>query len=98
MLNHRPLIDGVAKLGRRLILQVMRLVDDQVLVLRQDTAAGHYVGQEQRVIDDHQVSVLGRTARPIEEALVALLEQAARRDAGVLLLGHLPPERLLIRS
>src|SRR5947207_48837 len=43
--------------GRRLF-QVMRLVDDQMVVLRKQAAADLDVGEEKRVVDDHQVGCL----------------------------------------
>ena len=53
-----PLHDGIAlrpKAARRGVFQVMRLVDDQVVVLRQQTTPHLSVGQQKRVVDDHEV-------------------------------------------
>ncbi len=74
-------LEGVAELVRRLIFEMMRLVHDQMLVGRQDTAVRRHIGEQERVVDDHDVRVLRRPPRPLHEALPALLEDARRRAA-----------------
>ena len=51
----RRLRDAEAELPRRLGLEVVRLVDDEVVVVGQQRAADLEVGEQQRVVDDEQV-------------------------------------------
>src|SRR5262245_5317657 len=43
-----------------------------MVVFRQHHGLSRQIGQHQRVVDDHQVSGLGSTARLVEEALIEL--------------------------
>src|SRR5437660_4924296 len=48
-------VDLLTQAARRGDFQVMRLVDDQVVVLGQQTTTHLSVGQQKRVVDDHEV-------------------------------------------
>ena len=66
--------DAEAELPRGLRLQMVRLVDDELAIVRQEAAAALEVGQQQRVIDHHQVGRL----RPLPGRQEAA--RAAARD------------------
>ncbi len=55
------------------VLQVMGLIDDQVAVLRKSSAFNGHVGEQQRVVDDDEMSAVGSFAGGEEEAAVAIL-------------------------
>ncbi len=95
-ITHLLLGEAEAELGCGLVLQVVRLIDDQVAVRRQDAVVGQHVGEQERVVDDDDVRGFGLRPCPEEEALVAAMEDAAPGDARALLLGELGPDSLLI--
>ena len=86
--------NGVGKLGeialaqrdgelrRRLILQMVRFVDDQRVIVRQNAVARRRIGQQQRVVHDHEMRALGGATRSKEETLAALVEDARARITG----------------
>src|SRR5206468_9582963 len=77
--------------GRRLF-QVMRLVDDQVVVLRKQAAADLDVGQEEGVVDDDQIGRLRLGACAVD---VAVLLGAVDADAVEWIARDLCPQHLL---
>ena len=76
--------------------QLVRLVDDDRVVLRQHRHAVDGVDGEQRVVGDDEVGVLGVLASPLGEALERV--RAARRaEALAVVDAHLPPGALGVR-
>ncbi len=63
-----PGVQGIAKLLGRFVLEVVRFVDDQMLILRKHAVLRDNVRQEQRMIDDDNVRGLRPRACPVEEA------------------------------
>ncbi len=82
-------MEGEAR--RRLVLEVVRLVDDQVVVGRQDVAAGRHVGEQQGVVDDEDVRGLGALAGALQKAGAVLDEGTLGLDAGRVLGGEAGP-------
>ena len=83
------------ELRGRLIFQMVRFVDDERVIVRQNAIARRRVGQEQRVVDDHEVRALGGPTGAKEEALPSLVEDARTRVTGAFFFGNLAPECLL---
>jgi hypothetical protein len=71
-------VDLLAQTARRGFFEVMGLVDDQVVVLRQQAATDLGVGEQQRVVDDDQVRGLRLRTRAMH---VAVLFGAVDADA-----------------
>ena len=84
-----------AELARRLRLQVLRLVDDQVRVLRDDTAADSDIREEERVVHHYDVGGLGPLAGAQQEAGAVLHERARRGEAGFVLGAQSFPDNIL---
>ena len=59
-----PKTEGVG--GSR--LDVVSLVDDQIIVLRQNTVTGSHISQQKGMVDDDQVGALGGHPHTIEGA------------------------------
>ena len=70
--------------------QMVRLVDDQTLESRQEGVVERQIGEEQSVVDHHDVSAFGPTARALVEATSE--QRVARRDRGAAVALQLGPE------
>ena len=79
--EHVALVGRKAQLVGGHVLQVVRLVDDQVLVLGQDAVLRGQVRDQQGVVDHHDVRRLGLAPGPVEVALVAAEVHAVVRLA-----------------
>ena len=86
-----------AELLRRLFFEVVRFVDDEVMVLRQDVAADRDVGQEQRMVHDDDVGGLGALSRPLEEAGAVPRVVAGEGDAGLAVGAEPLPDGIFLR-
>ena len=80
------------------VFQVVGLVDDQVVVFRQDPAAGGHIGQQQGVVDDQEVGALGGLAGPVEGAGAAGALDADLGLAAFVLGGDAHPDIALGRA
>ncbi len=83
--------DGDAELVGGYALQVVGLVDDQVAVLGQYAALAGQVGEEQGVVDHHEVGALGPGAGPVEKAAALPAVGALVAEAGLRGGLHLAP-------
>ncbi len=86
---------GEAELLGGGVLQVVRLVDDQMAVLRQHPVARGHVGQQQRMVGDQQVGAVGLAAVAVEETAAALAFLAALVAAPTALRGQARPDCFL---
>ena len=85
-------VDLLPQAPRRRVLQVVCLVDDQVVVLGQETSAEISVSEQERVIDDDQVGGLGLGAGAMD---VAVLFSAVDADAVQRVARNAVPQDLL---
>ena len=85
-------VDLLSQAPRRRFFEVMGFIDDQVVVLRQQSAANLRVGKQQRMVDHDQVSGLGLGASPMH---VAVLFRAVDADAVERVARDARPQHLL---
>jgi hypothetical protein len=83
--------DAAAEPRRGALLEPVRLVEDDRVVLGQDAPARRQMREVERVVDDHEVGVRGAFARRLGEARRD--ERAAAAGAAVRTDGELGPER-----
>ena len=85
-------VDFLTQTPRCGLFQVVRLVDHEVVELRQEAPANLDIGQEQRVIDHDEVCGLGLRARAVD---VAVLLRTVDADAVEWVAGDPVPQHLL---
>ncbi len=84
-------IDLLAQTLRGRLLQVMRLVDDQVVIVRKQPAADLGIREQQRVVDDDEIRRFCLGASPMH---IAVLGRAAHADAIERVGGDVRPKHL----
>ena len=90
--DHARPVDLLAQSAGRRLLEVVRLVDDQVVILGQQAAAYPRIRKQERVIDHHQVGGLRLGAGAVD---VAVLLGAVDAHAVEGVAGHVRPPDLL---